>query len=299
MELRNVMSLFDGGSMGQAALRKRNIKFEKYYASEINRKSIKVALKNFPDMIHIGDVREVDGESYENIDLLIGGSPCTDLSINGKQNGMVTKCDIKVTSLKQYLELKQNGFEFQGESFLFWEYVRVLHEVKPKYFLLENVVMKGKNKFWEKVMSDALGVQPIRINSSDITAQNRDRLYWTNIPNVSQPEKKDINVWDVIPGAVAGSGIRGVKKKGEDHYTLNYTKRKDGKFNCITTSRTTSMVDLGDHHRELTPTELEIIQTLDKGYTDVKGLTDGDRVKVIGNGWTVKVIEHIFEPLTK
>ena len=191
-----VLSLFDGISCGMVALERAGIPIEKYYASEICDYSIKIAKKNFPEIIEIGDVRNVEGENFKNIDIVIGGSPCQSLSFAGKMDGMATKDEkIDITSLEQYLDLKNKGFEFEGYSYLFWEYVRILKEVKPKYFLLENVKMTKK---WKNVITDALGVEPIMINSELVSAQSRERLYWTNIPNIEQPEDKHIYIDDIV-----------------------------------------------------------------------------------------------------
>ena len=157
----NVLSLFDGMSCGQIALDKLGIKVDNYFASEIDKYAIQVTQKNYPNTKQIGSITEVKGEDLPKIDLLFGGSPCQSFSIAG------------------------NGSGFDGKSKLFWEFVRVLKECKPKYFLLENVKMK---KEWQDVISKALGVEPILIDSSLITAARRERLYWTNIPNIQQPK---------------------------------------------------------------------------------------------------------------
>lgn len=157
-----VLSLFDGVSCGMVALERAGIPVEEYYASEICDYSIKISRKNYPNIIQIGDVRGIETESYPNIDLLIGGSPCQSFSFAGSMTGMATKEKIEITTLEQYLELKESEFEFEGFSYLFWEYVRVLKAVKPKYFLLENVKMAEK---WKNIITNALGVEPIMINS--------------------------------------------------------------------------------------------------------------------------------------
>ena len=174
----NVLSLFDGMSCGHQALDRANIKVDKYFASEIDKYAINVTMANYPETIQLGDVRNLDGSKLPQIDLLIGGSPCQSFSFAGKKNGMATKCEVEILSLQHYLELKAEQYEFEGQSYLFWEFIRMMNEVKPKYFLLENVVMIEK---WEKVLSKAIGVNPIKINSSLVSAQNRVRLYWTNI----------------------------------------------------------------------------------------------------------------------
>lgn len=178
----NVLSLFDGMSCGQQALERQGIKVDKYYASEIDKHAIKITQKNYPKTIQLGSVVNVDIHNLDKIDLLIGGSPCQSFSFAGKRKGMSTKDEIEILSLNQYLELKEQNFEFEGQSYLFWEYMRILTElrkVNPNIkFLLENVMMGEK---WEKVLSRAIGVNPIEINSALVSAQNRRRLYWTNI----------------------------------------------------------------------------------------------------------------------
>lgn len=203
----NVLSLFDGMSCGQQALERAGIKVDKYFASEIDKYAIQVTMANYPDTIQLGSVVNVDGYSLPKIDMLIGGSPCQSFSFAGKRKGMSTKDEQEILTLEHYLELKAEGFEFEGQSYLFWEYMRLLNEVKPKYFLLENVMMGEK---WEKVLSKAIGVKPIMINSSLLSAQNRQRLYWTNIglqPQglfgdletiIQQPKDKGILLKDII-----------------------------------------------------------------------------------------------------
>lgn len=203
----NVLSLFDGMSCGQQALERAGIKINKYFASEIDKYAIQVTMANYPNTIQLGSVVNVDGYSLPKIDILIGGSPCQSFSFAGKRKGMSTKDEQEILTLDHYLELKAEGFEFEGQSYLFWEYMRLLNEVKPKYFLLENVMMGEK---WEKVLSKAIGVKPIMINSSLVSAQNRQRLYWTNIglePQglfgdletiIEQPKDKGILLKDIL-----------------------------------------------------------------------------------------------------
>ena len=174
-----VLSCFDGISCGRLALERSGIVIDKYYASEIDRHAIKVAMKNYPDTVQVGDIRNVRGSDFRKVDLFIGGSPCQSFSFSGKMRGMVTSCNIEITSLEEYLRLKEDDFEFEGQSYLFWEYVRLrgeLMEVNPDLiFLLENVRM---TKAWEVVINNALGVEPILIDSSLVSAQSRKRLYW-------------------------------------------------------------------------------------------------------------------------
>ena len=168
----NVLSLFDGMSCGQIALNRAGIKYDNYYASEIDKYAIKVTMANYPKTIQLGDITKIKSEDLPKIDLLIGGSPCQGFSFAGKQL----------------------NFE-DPRSRLFFEYVRLFRECKPKYFLLENVIMK---KEYQDVISNELGVKPIEINSALVSAQNRRRLYWTNIPNVTQPQDKGIMLKDII-----------------------------------------------------------------------------------------------------
>lgn len=167
----NVLSLFDGMSCGQIALNKLGIKYENYFASEIDKHAINVTMDNYPNTKQLGNITNLNGYDLPKIDLLIGGSPCQSFSIAGNRSG------------------------FEGKSGLFWEFVRLKNETNPTYFLLENVRMK---KEWENVITKALGVEPIEINSSLVSAQNRRRLYWTNIPNITQPEDKNIYLKDII-----------------------------------------------------------------------------------------------------
>lgn len=174
----NVLALFDGMSCGQMALDELGIKVTNYYASEIDKYAMKVTMANYPDTKQLGSVVDVDGYKLPPITLLIGGSPCQSFSFAGKRKGMATKDEQEILTLDHYLQLKADGYEFEGQSYLFWEYMRLLNEVKPKYFLLENVMMGEK---WEKILSKAIGVNGIHINSALVSAQNRRRVYWTNI----------------------------------------------------------------------------------------------------------------------
>lgn len=203
----NVLSLFDGMSCGQQALERAGFKVDNYFASEIDKYAIQVTMANYPNTKQLGSVINVDGYSLPKIDILIGGSPCQSFSFAGKRKGMSTKDEQEILTLEHYLQLKAEGFEFEGQSYLFWEYMRLLNETKPKYFLLENVMMGEK---WEKILSKAIGVKPIMINSALISAQNRQRLYWTNIglapaglfgdleSTIQQPKDKGILLKDIL-----------------------------------------------------------------------------------------------------
>ena len=168
----NVLSLFDGMSCGQIVLDQLGIPVDNYYAAEIDKYAIQVTKKNYPNTIHLGDVTQVKSSDLPQIDLLLGGSPCQGFSFAGKQL----------------------NFD-DPRSALFFEFVRLLKECNPKYFLLENVRMKQE---YQDIISEHLGVQPIKINSALVSAQNRVRLYWTNIPNITQPEDKRIVLKDIL-----------------------------------------------------------------------------------------------------
>ena len=168
----NVLSLFDGIATGRLALENLGIKVDTYYASEIDKYCITIAQKNFPDIVQVGDVKELSADDLPKIDLLMGGSPCQGFSTAGKQL----------------------NFE-DPRSKLFFEFVRLLKELKPKYFILENNRMK---KEYQDIISEYLGVQPLKINSALVCAQNRARLYWTNIPGVTVPKDHGIMLKSII-----------------------------------------------------------------------------------------------------
>lgn len=188
----NILSIFDGIGMAHQALKNSGIEINNYFSSEIDKNSIKISNSNH-NQINLGNIKNINCDSLKDIkiDLLIGGSPCTNLSFAGKQKGLVTKDLHEITSLEQYLDYKERGFEFEGQSYLFWEYIRLLRDIKPKYFFLENVVMEEK---WEKIFTENLGVNPIKINSNIFGCQNRPRLYWTNIPYDTKNLPHNLNI---------------------------------------------------------------------------------------------------------
>ena len=300
----NVLSLFDGMSCGQIALTRNGIHIENYYASEIEEPAIKVTQKNYPNTIQLGDVRNINGSDLPQIDLLIGGSPCQSFSFAGMRKGMSTKDNVEILTLEHYLELKEQGFEFQGQSYLFWEYMRLLKEIKPKYFLLENVKMSNK---WKSILTQAIGVEPILINSRLVSAQNRERLYWTNIPNVTQPDDKDITLSDIMLGDVdvkyniTDQRVDTLMKFLSDKYTLTYKTPTLTTELAHSTGKNFYPKALKEIHnvlgryRRLTPLECERLQTVPDNYSDC--VNDTFRYKMLGNGWTVDVISHIFKGL--
>jgi DNA-cytosine methyltransferase len=207
----NVLSLFDGCSGGQQALDKLGKKVDNYYASEIDKYAIQVTMANYPNTIQLGSVTEVDVSKLPTIHLLCGGSPCQSFSFAGKRKGMSTKDSIEILTLEHYLELKSQKFEFEGQSYLFWEYMRILTDIRKVNpdvkFLLENVMMGEK---WQRILTQAIGINPIEINSALVSAQNRRRLYWTNIGAeqdglfgdlkcmIKQPKDKGILLKDIL-----------------------------------------------------------------------------------------------------
>lgn len=311
----NVLSLFDGISCGQIALERAGIKVDKYYASEICEYSIKITKKNYPSTIEIGDVREATKEKIDSkIDLLIGGSPCQNFSFAGKMNGASTKDKVKIITLEQYLSFKEQGFEFDGYSYLFWEYVRLLKEIKPKYFLLENVKMA---KEWEQVITNALGIAPIEINSALVSAQDRKRLYWTNIPGIEQPKDKNIYIDDILQYDIEHKILPKTRLDYTNYDTTKVDKsihkntatqignsrrfgnavRSNGKAFTLRRINPNGIIDENYNIREYTPIEAERLQTLPDNYTLIEGIKKTERYEAIGNGWTVDVIAHIFSYL--
>lgn len=244
-----VLSLFDGMSCGQQALERIGVNVLEYYASEIDKHAIAVTMYNYPNTKQLGSVVDVDGYKLPKIDLLIGGSPCQSFSFAGKRKGMSTKCETEILTLEHYLELKAEGYEFEGQSYLFWEYMRLLNEVKPKYFLLENVIMGEK---WEKILSKAIGVNAIEINSALVSAQNRRRLYWTNIgmqPQglfgylasiIPQPKDKGILLKDILESEVD-------KKYFISDTMINRIKRTNNGERCFTTADKALCLAAGYH----------------------------------------------------
>ena len=343
----NVLSLFDGMSCGQQALERAGIKVDNYFASEIDKYAIQIAEKNYPNTKHLGDVTQISKfwttHKFPKIDLLIGGSPCQSFSYAGNQL----------------------AFD-DPRGKLFFEYVKIKDLLKPKYFLLENVKMKQE---YVDIISEYLGVEPIEINSALVSAQNRKRLYWTNIPNVTQPADKKILLKDVLEcGCVdrnksycvdanyfKGGNLKlyfekyrrqlvfdrclqvgEADIKGYDSIKRVYSK--EGKAPSLTTmqgghrepkvycggaivgrrlddkekSRSLSTVTkdtvvsplpkgrypdaYGEHQhswRKLTPLECERLQTVKDNYTE--GVSNSQRYKMLGNGWTVDVIAHILK----
>lgn len=311
----NILSLFDGIACGYEALNKAGIQVGTYYASEIDKYAMSIASKNHPDIIQLGDVTKIDfTEFIGKVDLLIGGSPCQDLSIS-----------------------KNNRQGLQGSrSGLFYKYVEALETIKPKYFLLENVASMKKED--RNTITKILGVEPILINSALVSAQQRKRLYWTNIPNITQPQDKGILLQDILESgladrektnAILAQYYKGITSKPLEYLSNHqirpyvaepirigqYGKGGQGQRIYSVQGKSVSLsangggqgaktglykIDLPDGNyivRKLEPIECERLQTLPDNYTayGIDGkISNTQRYKCIGNGWTVDVIAHIF-----
>lgn len=289
----NVLSLFDGISCGRIALERAGIKVDKYFASEIKDIAIKVTQSNYPDTIQLGDVTKLDASTLPKIDLLIGGSPCQDFSLANRTVA---------------------GLEGEKSS-LFYQYYRLLTELKPKYFLLENVRMKKAD---QAKLSEILGVEPIAINSRLVSGQNRPRLYWTNIPNVVPPPDKGMELNDIIESGYCPldkarcllvSDSRPLKTpikmfhrfhakafttlifRDQKHYD-ECVKHYNEHYRGMAASDITDTPKLYEGVRYLTKAERERLQTMPEGYCDL--LTEKEAADVLGDGWTVDVLAHIF-----
>jgi DNA-cytosine methyltransferase len=334
-QLGNVLSLFDGMSCGQIALNRAGIKYENYYSSEIDPYAIKVSKFNYPSTIQLGDITKIDWDKLPKIDLILAGSPCQGFSFAGKQ-------------------LAFND----PRSKLFFEFVKALKILKPKYFLLENVKMKKEH---EEVITSMVGVSPIEINSSLVSAQNRKRLYWTNIPNIDQPKDKNITWGKIREYDVSSNkyyytekalqwlarhsrkknkilkihsneekmqmleashhkkysaqrffGIVEILRKNKDYngkYFMNFKNSncdinfKYDKKNKIVLTISKDNLEVpftssgkvpsnGCFFRYITPLECERLQTVPDNYTEI--VSDSQRYRMLGNGWTVDVIAHIL-----
>lgn len=350
----NVLSLCDVMSCCQIALWELGLKPNIYYASEIDKHAIRQTQLNFPNTIQLGDMAQIDVSKLERIDLLAGGTPCTNFSFAGKRNGMTTVENEEIYTLNHYLELKSNGFKFEGESYLFWEFVRILRDVR-KYnpnvlFLLENVEMGKK---WERVLSEAIGLRGVHINSALVSAQNRKRIYWTNIrtrreglfgevyTDIPNPSDRGILLSDILEKDVAsansweqnnllcvssnqkdsrvsvnksssmigamgvGGGhapiIRKIKQlfdstesAGKQPYQQNRIYSIDGVSPALMSRMSCGSyaIRTAESVRRLTPTECARLQTIPEWYK--WDCSDTQMYKMLGNGWTIEVIKHIF-----
>lgn len=281
-----VLSLCDGMSCCHIALDRAGVPVEEYYAAEIKEIGIRVTKDNYPDTIHIGDINKIsyrDGILYTengdynigNIDLVAFGSPCQSFS----------------QAMKTHMRV---GLEDKERSGLFLECYRILKEVNPTYFLMENVAsMKQEDKDF---ISKLMGVQPIRINSKLVGPALRDRLYWTNIPNVTQPEDKKIALQSILTSGYtdrekARALLVSDSRPLTDKQRMMHRYRDTGFTTIIWEEKGND-----DSIRYMNQTELERCQNVPEGYT--KCLTRNEAANVLGDGWSVDVIAHIFKNLT-
>lgn len=324
-----VLSLFDGISCARVALERAGIPVEAYYASEIDKYAMQVSAKNWPDIVQVGPVQEYKDMwpvGSHGFDLLIGGSPCQDLSI-----------------------AKAGRKGLAGErSGLFWEFVRILDYVKPKWWILENVASMPKEA--KQIITDALGVEPIMIDAALVSAQRRKRLFWTNIPGITQPEDRGILLNDILEteesvgvkynrkkgvqgeiqkaGTMSASDYRGLNRNQDQTAVYQYRRTywretKGGKVPTLTANMGTGGNNVPyvedksycvpatyykenvkslqqrkkkglmvDGIRKLTPLECERLQSLPDNYTE--GISNTQRYKALGNGFNVEVIAHIL-----
>ena len=314
-----VLSLFDGMSGGQIALDKLGFSVQKgnleYYASEIKPYAIQVVQENYPKTTQVGDITKLEYkngilDNMENswkigeVDLFIGGSPCQNFSVACIPN-------------------KRLGLEGDKSS-LFYEYLRLMNEVKPKYFLLENVGSMKKED--QKAISEYLGVEPIKINSKVVTGQLRNRLYWTNIPQLGEIEEKDIKLADILEQGYTdrekartllqsdsrpltdplrmfhryySTGFLTLVFKDKEHYDRckeYYDKHFKG-MSAKEIDKVRNDVDISIYNgiRLLTRNEREKLQGVPEGYTD--NVTENQAASLLGDGWTIPVIQHLFQGL--
>ncbi len=291
----NVLSLFGGTETGLVALKELGFKIDNYYSSEVDKYAMQIAKKNHPEIKHLGDIKNYESWDLPKIDMVLAGPPCQGFSIAGK------------------------GLNFKDErSQLFFTAIEILWKYKPKYFLFENVASMKKEI--RKEIDELMEVDSVMINSALVSAQNRKRLYWCNW-GVEQPEDKGILLKDVIDGSgylknhgewkeksdkalrIDANYHKGVDNHGQrtmvfadKSQTIPATIYKENTKSMVKRNKKGLLVGVdNENFRKLTPTECERLQTLDDGYTE--GVSNTQRYKMIGNGWTVDVIKHILEQL--
>lgn len=294
-----VLSLFDGISCGMVALERANIPVERYVAYEIDENAIKISKHNYPQIEHCGDVTTADFTQYKGFDIVMGGFPCQDLSIGQHKE-------------ERSLSGKRSG--------LFWELVRAIAEVKPKYFFVENNY--GMPKDAEKTITEVLGVEPIMIDSSLVSAQRRKRLYWTNIPNVMLPCDRKITFQDIVEsgfvhteksycltanynGAYPADLFKSVRSQVFEPCENGKFTVKDGVahipgYNRVKGKEYVKVTNIPDgtyNLRKMTVTECARLQTMPIDY--FQGFNENECRKALGNGWTVDVIAHILNHIPK
>ena len=285
----NVLSLFDGMSCGQIALDKLGIKVNKYFASEIKKSAIEVTQHNYPNTIQLGDVTKIKAKDLPKIDLLIGGSPCQDFSRANKE---------------------RKGVDGEKSS-LFFEYIRLLKECDPTYFLLENVIMSDYN-YW--FICNELNCEPVRLCGSLVSGALRDRLYWTNIPpfsydltgrlisQIQQPKDTLTTLQSILDSGHTDKRKHTSLNTNTGSISEKYSTNKYLKNRNETTGMLTIIYDnknflWNDNIRTVNQNEMEKLHNIPKGYTSIVNQKKaGD---LIGDGWTVDIVKHIFKGLKK
>ena len=270
-------------------MNKAGIAYDNYYACEINKDAVAVTQANYPATRQLGNVKELNGYKLPKIDLLMGGSPCQDLS-----------------------RANASGKGIEGaRSGLFWEYARILKETNPTYFILENVIMQRQ---WTEIISTELAVEPIEINSNLVSCQNRRRLYWTNISGITQPLDKGIVLRDILLDDsyknFTDERITKTKKLTKNYVKWDISGKgyysqqdrayfKDGKICTLPKTRGSNKLNIvvdydKDIYRRSRPIEVERYQNVPDNYTDVENLSPNKRISLLGDGWTVDVIAHLL-----
>jgi len=305
MKPLNVLSLFDGISTGRIALHRANIPVNKYYASEIDKYAIMVSNDNWHDIEQLGDILKWKdwNINWAEIDLLLGGFPCQSWSVAGGQQG-----------------------DKDPRGALLWVMLDIFNHIKslnPEVkFLFENVKMK---KEFIDYINNAIGVTPILIDSALVSAQRRKRLYWTNIPDITQPEDRNIKLVDIIENGMVdrdksfcidasyfkGGNLKSYFEKNRRQLVFNYSSsgrgngKVEGRFTYADKSLTLTATGASNRsftgvvedfvYRKLTPIECERLQTISDEYSSI--ISNTQRYKCLGNAWTVDVIVHIFKSL--
>lgn len=263
----NVLSLFDGISAGILALERANIKINNYYSSEIDEYCIKISNNNYKDIIQLGDITSLSVEKLPKIDLLIGGSPCQAFSLAGKRLGFIS-----------------------DNAKLFFEFVRILNKIKPKYFLFENTDMKQEHR---DIITNNLGVNPIILNSSKFSAQRRKRLYWTNILFDIPINDHPIKFQDILESGVVDKEKAYCLTASYSHITANMCDINRYYNKHIHNFVKEDKIKYG--HRKLSVIECERLQTFPDNYTNMEIVPIKERYRALGNSWTVDTISHILK----
>jgi site-specific DNA-cytosine methylase len=305
-----LISLFNGLGGASIALNNENITPIKTYFSEIDKFANKVYLNNFPNSINLGDVTKIDNKTIEDIKnealknnakiLLIAGSPCQNLSIFGNKKGLSTKCDLKIKKLDDYLMYKNNNFEFDGQSYLFWEFIRIKNELNPYYFILENVRM---SKEWRDVFDKNVGIKHIYIDSKIVSVQSRKRLYWSNLKHILPNKHNHLVVKDILDKNAIFVKPKGtLLNKWGNSIRLTKVTNINNKCHTLTASMFRNNIsryvkDENNDVHKLTVNECERLQGVPVGYCN--SVSTSRALKMLGNGFEVNTIRLFIKALKK